>query len=1207
MSPIPTKRLAFFAFAAFLPFCLAAWPAKCATSQDAGRLICIPQDYPSIQAGIDASSHGDTIRVAPGRYFENIDFRGKRITVESLENAGNTIIDGKRSASTVIFWNGEDRHSVLRGFTITNGLARDPRPFPFGGGVCIRDASPIVSGCRIISNGSQYMAGGVYVEGSQASPLIENNLIAENIATERGGGIVIREGASGIVRNNTISENLAMEGSGVEIVNGSSPIIVNNLIRGNVAGYDLSGHHAEKYLDGVDVTENLGQCAVISGGILVVQDSSPIIRNNDIIGNCGGGIGVFLNSAPTVVGNVITGNRGRVADGIMAALHAAPKIGNNVIRNSDNSAAIWVEKSSHIEYLDANQVSGPVISWPQSPPERPALSSNRTLTVPGHYNSIQGAINDAIDGETILVSPGIYRENLDILGKRITISSLDPDDVSIVEVTIIEAENPGPTISFMNGESRETVLSGFTIRNRFDEGQNGSGISISGSSPTISKNIISECRGTAIRMGWPCHLFQTATEPLIQENQIIDNHGQTAGGIFFVFASPEIIGNKIIGNHSTGGGGALSSWFSHPIIANNRIEYNESIIGTVSFDHYSQPVIKNNTIAFNRAQMMGGAIYLDDFCNALIEENIITENRAGLGAGISMILDCRPRLVNNLIARNTGGAIFISACHPELVHNTIANNPKEEGQQWSVGIQVMANSRVRIANTIFYESDIILFDPAFSTIDASCSLLKGEDGMPWPGKGNLADNPFFADGGSYRLQPLSPCRDGGCDEGIYMDLAGNERPGGPGFDIGAYEFSDVAKWRTEIGVINPDRSSLEGILRGFTSSGAEVWRRNLQLRAYARLQLDIGMAAAEAAEQIKHMRLDISKGKAVGYQKFYHYGKYRVGLEAMARANQARLFLPHIASNNNWWTGIGLVNTHPAARELMLVFADDSEKGFPIGPGCHDAFLISDLFEGVKQPNAGSAFVDDGGGIIGLELFGAENQLSGVGLGDQAEKVLIFPHIAQTGKWWTGIGIYNPGPVTASLSRKIYTRQGELIREEPSFSEILPNQKYTESIVMPTEAAWFAIESTEPVAGFELFGRSDGSQLAGYSVVNLAANQGVFPKMETTGWTGIALVNPSRQTARVCLEAKDDSGERIAATSLEIEPRAKVVDVPENLFQPHYVSRAMYIHFTADRDLVGFQLNGSRDGSMLDAVGALGSRATMGTDTLYFPHIAAGE
>ena len=69
--------------------------------------------FPSIQAAINAASNGNTVSVAAGTYYENINFNGKNITVSGADSS-NTIIDGGQNGSVVIFESGEDTMQFLK-------------------------------------------------------------------------------------------------------------------------------------------------------------------------------------------------------------------------------------------------------------------------------------------------------------------------------------------------------------------------------------------------------------------------------------------------------------------------------------------------------------------------------------------------------------------------------------------------------------------------------------------------------------------------------------------------------------------------------------------------------------------------------------------------------------------------------------------------------------------------------------------------------------------------------------------------------------------------------------------------------------------------------------------------------------------------------------------------------------------------------------
>lgn len=214
------RRIAFLSVVS-LAFCFAA-------SADTWNL---PGDFASIQEAIDNVNNGDIIICAPGNYVENIDFKGKAITLMSQMGPEVTFIDGSQSGSVVSFINGEGLDSVIQGFTITNG--KDP----FGGGIICNFSSPTIADNIVKSNETDFSGGGICC-WLYAEPLIVNNIIVDNVVNTpfgQGGGVSCWGESDPKIVNCTICSNSsAYTGGGIDVYN-SNPVIRNSIIWNNTA------------------------------------------------------------------------------------------------------------------------------------------------------------------------------------------------------------------------------------------------------------------------------------------------------------------------------------------------------------------------------------------------------------------------------------------------------------------------------------------------------------------------------------------------------------------------------------------------------------------------------------------------------------------------------------------------------------------------------------------------------------------------------------------------------------------------------------------------------------------------------------------------------------------------------------------------------------------------------------------------------------
>jgi subtilisin family serine protease len=361
--------------------------------------------------------------------------------------------------------------------------------------------------------------------------------------------------------------------------------------------------------------------------------------------------------------------------------------------------------------------------------------------VPSVYPTIQAAIDDASDGDTIWVADGRYsgrgNHDIDFRGKAITvISENGPQNC------IIDCRQEGRAFHFHSGEDEESVLDGFTITRGYP-GRYGGGIRCTASSPTIMNCIVTDNTATDYGGGmYNCY----NSNPRIVHCTFKRNSSQS---------------QCILGN----GGGISNAVNSDPTITDCTFVENSASFsgGGIHNCTNSSPVVSDCTFASNSATGLGGGMFSRSNSGATIRNCTFSWNWAEDGGGaMCNYYDSNPTISNCIFAGNStdknGGAIKNWDTSIVLQNCTVFGNTA--GLQGG-GIWNGLNARVDVANTILWEntdedgtdeSAQIANSEASKTATLNYCCVQRWTGA-LGGIGNMAATPHFVDaaGGDFHL------------------------------------------------------------------------------------------------------------------------------------------------------------------------------------------------------------------------------------------------------------------------------------------------------------------------------------------------------------------------------------------------------------------------------------------------------------------------
>jgi parallel beta-helix repeat protein len=393
-----------------------------------------------------------------------------------------------------------------------------------------------------------------------------------------------------------------------------------------------------------------------------------------------------------------------------------------------------------------------LVNFPNLPPTN---SIPQTIRVPADYPTIQAAINAAsfVTNDTVLVSPGVYDESVNFNGKPVLLVSQNGP-----ATTAINPPAGSSAISFVNGETSNSIVSGFTM--------NYGGVSVSYSSPTIISN------------------------------QIL----YAGMGVKSYMGSPQTIGNLIVGsigsgiyNHLSSGGAGCGIYLEGAgtaLIRGNTIRGNQAGIAMSSS---GSPSVVDNLIANNQ----GDGINMNNECDANIIQNVIQRNG---GAGIyaeSPYQSRGPWVINNTIANNGESGVWIDAFDAndcEIDNNIVIGSPALNLFPLNAAppYVVKYNDFYSVNSNAYVSFDLASTNSTAFNLDGISNTFV---------YGNFSTNPFFACSldDDCHLVTGSPCIAAGTDLAPLfptVDFDGLAR--NPVFnpsnvaDLGAYEYNSTA-------------------------------------------------------------------------------------------------------------------------------------------------------------------------------------------------------------------------------------------------------------------------------------------------------------------------------------------------------------------------------------------------------------------------------
>jgi len=279
------------------------------------KTLSVPQDYPTIQAAIDAAKRGDISQVTAGIYYENV------VINEEIELMGankvTTIIDGRGSGNVVYV---ETSGITITGFTIRNG----------NNGIRV---AGLIGSINVTGNIIRNNRYGVSFIGDDITPTTDNTIVGNTFQNNSNVSVSIRCGASNMISLNDISGSAY----GMKLSITDTTTISDNLLTSTSYSIYLSYGTGNSVLNNIGIDNSFGIYALYSDNIL--------IQDNRVSGSTYG-IELYGSSSSTILHNNVSDNP---SYSIYLAYSNTTSVTNNTISRNDWGLTLYGSSSNTIE------------------------------------------------------------------------------------------------------------------------------------------------------------------------------------------------------------------------------------------------------------------------------------------------------------------------------------------------------------------------------------------------------------------------------------------------------------------------------------------------------------------------------------------------------------------------------------------------------------------------------------------------------------------------------------------------------------------------------------------------------------------------------------------------------------------------------------------------------------------------------------------